>query len=225
MNIRNLAMLALFFLVLTPKPLKAQLEEPKRQIEFSCVSWEKLSYSELFYRYGREFLPLKIRPRNRSDLYPIKPKAAFEIYTRETNENDEISFKLVGQSTLPAGTKRVLFFISDSVSGEELPLKVKGIDDSLEAFPPSSFRFVNFTRIPLQVVFDGDKSVIAPKKMTVVKFKTSSDGGLLPFYIKNSLGAILYENRLFSTPNGRDMIFINPPKTKGGRVSIMLLPR
>ena len=195
-------------------------------VQFSCVTWDKLEIGNLFYRAGTEITPLKLKPGNRSVLYPLKSKEALELYIKDEEvEEGEVGYKLVAKALIPKNSGRILFFLSKKKSDEKLPLFMYGIDDGLEGFPPGSFRFLNGTKKVLNLVFDKQKARIAPSKMTVVKLEPSATGGLIPLYIKTSNGEKLYENRLHSIARGRDMVFIYPPRRKGARPRIKFLPQ
>lgn len=229
MNFKKILFYQLFLtLLLLPLTLSAQAgrkaDKQADKSQFSCVSWDKLSITELFYRNGKTFIPLGVKAKNRSELYPLGKMQQLQVYVK-AKEGEEEEYNLVGKASIPANSGRVLFFIKEVKNSKYLPLSIYGIDDSLKAFPPGSFRFMNSTRVPLTVIFDKKKKDIPPRKTSVIKFNTSSEGGLIPFYIRGPRGENLYENRLFGKPTGRDMIFIGAPTRKGGRLNILLLPQ
>ncbi len=213
--------------ILCPLMLSAQADKKAVKSQFSCVSWDKLSMKELFFRDGKKFTPLRVRAKNRSELYPLGKNQALELYVK-LEDGEEEEYSLVGKASIPENSGRVLFFITEVKSPKNsrgLPLSISGIDDSLKTFPPGSFRFMNNTSVPLTVIFDKQKKNIPPRKMSVIKFNSPSGGGLIPFYIRGPKGEDLYENRLFGKPTGRDMIFIGAPSRRGGRLNILLLPQ
>ena len=217
----------LLTVVFLPITLSAQADKQAVKSQFSCVSWNKLSMAELFFRNGKKFMPLRVKAKNRSELYPLGKSQALEVYVK-AEEGEEEEYRMVGKASIPENSGRVLFLIAEVKSpknASDLPLRISGIDDGLKTFPPGSFRFMNNTRAPLTVIFDKQKKNIPPRKMSVIKFKASSDGGLIPFYIRGPKGEDLYENRLFGRPTGRDMLFIGNPTRKGGRLNILLLPQ
>lgn len=224
MNIKFFSKFTLIFSFFLLMPEYAQAQKSGKSLEFSCVIWNNLSYPQIFYRQGEKFIPLKLSPSNRSKLYPLKGTSVLELYIPDETE-EKTAYKLVGKKSIAEGMKRMLFFITERSIEGKLPLGVSGVDDSLLAFPRGACRFMNLTGVPLAVTFAGRTSKIKPKEMTVVKSRVSSEGGLLPFIIKNRAGKNLYENRFFAQDIGRDMIFILPPKRKGGRAVIRLLPQ
>lgn len=218
----------LMLLLLMAAPLFIQAQQQSGPVKFSCVIWKSLSFSEVFYRQGKDYIPLKLSAGNRSELYPLKGAAALELYifiAAAKSETGKAEYQLVGQSTFPVGIKRILYFITENNDPGGLPLRLSGVDDSLLTFPRGAFRFVNLTNVPLDVSFGGEVNEIAPKKMTMVKSKVSRAGGLLPFIVKDSAGRNVYENRFFAQETGRDMVFILPPTNTGGRVIVKLLPQ
>lgn len=200
----------------------AQGTPPK--IKFSCVSWKSLSITQIYYQQGKQFHPIHLSPGNRSELFELE-MPVLSLYTKEFSEKGEASYRLIGKGKIPSGTKRVLYFIREVEEEGSLPLQLAGIDDSLSAFPRGSTRFSNLTSTPLVVEFAGERSKIKPRGMTTVKSKVEEKGALLPFWIKTLKGQALYENRYFAQEIGRDMFFILPPASKGGRLNIRLLPQ
>lgn len=202
-----------------------QAQKKGGSVEFSCVIWKPLPFEAVYYRQGETYIPLKLSPSNRSELYELKGASALLIYTQEENEEGEIAYKLVGKSSISASMEKMLFFLTERNDPGELPLRLSGIDDSLLSFPRGSCRFSNLTNVPLAVSFAGKRSIIKPKAMTVVESKVNTGGGMLPFWIHDRDGNNLYENRYLASHIGRDMFFILPPNKRGGRVNIRLLPQ
>ena len=221
---KRLPKAVLAILTLAAVTSSSHAQEKARSIQFSCVIWKPLPFETVYYRQGETYLPLKLSPGNRSELYELKGSSALLIYTQEKNEEGDIAYKLVGKSSIPAGMERMLFFLTERSDPGELPLRLSGIDDSLLSFPRGSCRFVNLTKNPLLVSFGGGKHMIKPKQMTVVKSKVSKKGGLLPFVVWDRSGK-LYENRYNAHQIGRDMIFILPATRPGGRVLVKMLPQ
>ncbi len=227
MNLTFFTKLTLLFFLTAPSFVQAQ-QQQAGPVKFSCAIWNNLSFSEIFYRQGKEFIPLKLSVGNRSELYSLRGATALELYIlieAEKSETGKAEYRLVGQSTLPVGIKRILYFITEINNPESLPLRLSGVDDSLLSFPRGAFRFVNLTNVSLNVYFGEEVNEISPKKMTLVKSKVSKAGGLLPFIVQDPDGRNVYENRFFAQETGRDMVFILPPSNPGGRVNVRLLPQ
>ena len=201
MNLTFFTKLTLLFLLTAPSFVQAQ-QQQAGPVKFSCAIWNNLSFSEIFYRQGKEFIPLKLSVGNRSELYSLRGATALELYIlieAEKSETGKAEYRLVGQSTLPVGIKRILYFITEINNPESLPLRLSGVDDSLLSFPRGAFRFVNLTNVSLNVYFGEEVNEISPKKMTLVKSKVSKAGGLLPFIVQDPDGRNVYENRFFCT--------------------------
>lgn len=226
MNLTLSIKLTLLFLLASPSFIQAQ--QQAGSVQFSCVIWKNLSFSEVFYRQGKEYIPLKLSVGNRSKLYTLKGASALELYIlipAEKSESGKAEYQLVAQSIFPEGIKRILYFITENNTSSNLPLKLSGVDDSLLTFPRGAFRFVNLTNVPLVVSFGDEVNEISPQKMTLVKSRVSKGGGLIPFIVKDTKGRNVYENRFFAQETGRDMVFILPPTNPGGRVIVKLLPQ
>lgn len=194
-------------------------------VEFSCAVWEKLSYPELFYRDGKSYLPLELSPGNRSKLYPKKEGDGLELYDKVAGADGAIAYKLLGKKPWVAGARRMLFLVDPVPNATGLPLRLFGVNDALDVFPPGTFRFFNFSTAELHVKFGGQVSKLPAGGMSLVKSNVSENGGFIPFLIGDPKGETVFETRLFSQPTGRDMVFIGPPAQPGGRVLVKLLPQ
>jgi hypothetical protein len=185
--------------------------------------WEPLPIAAVFYRDGKSYLPLEFFPGNRSKPYPLKEGDALELYEKAAGADGATTYKLVGKAPLVANTRRMLFLIDPTPSATGLPLRLFGVNDALDVFPPGTFRFINFSTAALQVKFGGQTSKLPAGKMCVVKSNVSEKGGFLPFFIGDATGEVVFETRLFSQPTGRDMVFIGAPATPGGRYLVKFL--
>jgi hypothetical protein len=218
--------LYIFLLYVTCQSLlHAELTSSKAAIEFSCLVWEPLPIQEVFYRDGSTYLPLEISPGKRSKLYPLTQTVNFELYQREVGENGVMLYKLIGRAPRIAGTKRMLFFIEPYPTPADLPLKILGVDDALNAFPPGTYRFVNSSNAELQIKFGGQTNRLPAKEIILVKSNVPKEGGFMPIMIANSNGESIFETRIYSQSTGRNMVFINPPTLPGERVKIKMLPQ
>ena len=210
--------------------LPAQHASGKPSVNFSCVIWQNLSIPELFYRDGEAYLPLELHVGSRSELYVLKQSDTLELYVPSTDGNasntDETrGYTLVGKAPLVKESRRILFIIDQAEASSGLRLKVFGVDDSLELFPPGSFSFLNFSGKPVQVKFSGSIHKLSTGQIKVVKSDAPARGGFIPFLIGDSEGGILFETRLFGQPTGRDMVFIGPSSKAGEKPKVKFLPQ
>ena len=208
-----------------PQHLHAQSAGAKTAVEFCCVIWEPLPITAVFYRDGKSFLPLEFFPGNRSQLYPLKQGNALELFEKVTAADGEPTYKLVGKAPLVTGARRMLFLVDHVANASGLPLRLYGVNDALDVFPPGTIRFFNFSPTELQVKFAGQASKLPAGEMSLVKSNVSENGGFIPFLIANPKGEMIFETRLFSQPSGRDMVFIGAPALPGRRVPVKVLPQ
>jgi hypothetical protein len=209
-------LIAIFLLAATPTLLRAQSATEKPAVEFSCLVWEPLPFPAIFYFDGKSYLPLELSPGNRSKLYPLQESAALELYVNDVGDDGSETYKLIGQSPLLAGTRRMLFVIEPAEQSAGLPLTIFGIDDALDNFPPGTFKFLNFSKSVLQVKFGSEITPLPADEIRVVKSNAPKLGGFLPFMIGDARGNIVFETRLFGQPTGREIVFIGPPAKPGG---------
>ena len=215
---------AILFMTATLMPVFGQSTKAPAPMEFSCVVWKDLPYPELLYRQGKEFLPLELPPRQRSQMYLHKDQEAFELYIAKDLPDGKPGHELVGKAVLRPGTGRMLFMIQEAADKTGLPLTVYGLDDSLSEFPMGSFRFLNFTKIPLEVEIAGVTDNLPPQRNKVITPEIPKLGGFLPFVIRDVKGNIGFQTRLFGQPRGRKMVIIVPPKKESENLSVLFLP-
>lgn len=215
----------LLLMLACPLHLRAQSAAAKPTVEFCGVVWEPLPIPAVFYRDGKSFLPLEFFPGSRSQLYPLKEGNALELFEKVTAADGAVTYKLVGKAPLVAGARRMLFLVDPVANASGLPLRLYGVNDALDVFPPGTIRFFNFSTAELQVKFAGQVSKLPAGRMSLVKSNVSENGGFIPFLIGDPKGKVIFETRLFSQPTGRDMVFISAPAQPGGRVLVKVLPQ
>jgi hypothetical protein len=204
-------------------PLSAQSAASAASLKFSCAVWEPLPISPIYYRDGKSYLSLEFSPGSRSKLYPLKVGNALELYKKVTAEDGEITYQLVGKAPWIAGARRMLFLVDPVANASRLPLKLFGVNDALDVFPPGTFRFFNFSNTTLEVKFGGQVSQLTKGESTVVKSNVSDQGGLLPILMADTNNRIIFENRLFAQPDFREMVFIGNPATPNGTPKVKFL--
>ena len=214
---------ALMIVLISLCPLFSQASPRASEKTFSCLVWEPLNYPEICYLDEGKYHPLEFSYGNRSQAYPLKQAKEFTLYAKTKDTNSEINHQLIGKAAIAPNSKHMLLVILPARPGDALPLKLIALDDSLEHFPPSSFKFVNFSAESYQVEFSNQSPLIPAGKMEVVKAQIPLKGGFMPFIMKNKEGKIVFETRLFAQPSGREMVFIAPPGEAGGLPKIMFL--
>lgn len=198
----------------------AQAKKKTTEVSFSTIALSNLPEENLYVRDGKKFLPLEIGKSKRSKPYKFIHAKSFEIYTE--NDDPEIPYKLMGKAPFKAGAKVMLYFLrlNDPKDLDALAITVFGVDDSRTKFPKSSFRFINFTNIPLVVEFNKKKTLMAPNSNNIAKLTMTKAGAWTPFIVKNRQGKIFGGTRLFSHSENREMVLIFPPKKGSKRLDI-----
>ena len=197
-----------------------QEKEPKG-IAFTAISLSKLPYESIYYRNGEDFIKIEWRNGSRSKPYSLSKAKLLEVFI--DHDDPENPYRLVGRAALVAGTQTMLYFFGQNGSKKEgaLPVSLYGIDDSETIFPDSSYRFINFVKVPLVVDFDKKKRfLIKPGKPIVHKLKLSKGGEFTPFVLRDTKGKVLGGTRLFSHATNREMVLIFPPKKGSKRMDI-----
>lgn len=226
MNFQPIRVVAVFCLSLWPQFSSGQPVQNTVNFEFSCVAFEELPF-DLYYKSEDAYEKIAMRPKQRSRLYKLKTAAEIvPFYTQETDEDGKIAYRVVGQAKIITTAERMLFFLSPVEIENQLPIKAVGVDDSLDAFPVGSFRFVNMTRRSLRAVIDDANVLIAPGTMRIIDPEIPEAGGFVPFYIGDELDQkILLKTLLYSQPRGREMLFITIDSAEQGsdRIQVQYL--
>jgi hypothetical protein len=225
------SLLAIFLSILPfvlPATLQAKDKDsgPAAASNFTCAVWGVQPYPELFYHQGGEFLPVELSPGQRSKVYPLKGTEVFELFIRKAtvagtaDSSAPPEYEKVGVTALPEGAKRMLFLIEAKNEGQGPPLQLLAMDDSLEAFPAGSYRFLNRTPELLRIDFGGATHDLPPGELKIVTPVLPEAGGFLPVVIKNEQGLSLFENRFLAQRNGRELVIISPPTE--GRTALVI---
>jgi len=210
-------------------PLNAQGEQVSKEgrFTFSCLSFEKSSFDELFYLDGREYVPLELRPRRRSQEYTLRASKAFGLFTKVKNEEGKRVFKLVGKCDLPAGQQKLLLLLEfrDTEKVDELPVVIQALSDSLAEFPPGSFRFANFTGKNLYVDIAGGVQKLVRNQLTTIPVETSQEGGFVPVTFGDAKGKKLFFTRMYLHGRSRELVFIKASGNLQRPLSLTFVPQ
>jgi hypothetical protein len=206
--------------------IEAQTQRQLSKIKFTCLLWEGPLEQELFYRDGDNFNILEVFTGSRSREHVLAKSSEFGLYVKDDSAEDpEQPYRLVGKTTLLAGTKQILFILFKHETDAGLGFHLLPVDDSLDSFPAGTFRFANFSNESLFVKFAGRVKKISPRGMTDMKSDVDAGGGLIPFIIGNEAEEKIFETRLFAQSTGREIVFIGRPKVAGGLPSVRFLPQ
>ena len=222
-SIRSHLLLALFAFIAFVATSSAQEkpEKPKKTgASFTAIALSSLPYEHLYYRNGREFIEIEWRNGRRSKPFSLSRAKALEVYIDHNEPKNP--YLLVGKAAWVPGTQKMLYFFGERGKQREgqLPLGLYGIDDSETTFPESSFRFINFIRVPLLIDFNKKRFLVKPGKPTVKKLNLTKDGAFIPFVVSDSEGQVLGGTRLFGHALNRKMVLIFPPKKGKKRLDI-----
>ena len=219
-SLRSHLLLALIAFIALVGTSSGQQKPKKAGPAFTAIALSILPYEHLYYRNGKEFIEIEWRNGRKTRPYSLSKAKAFEVYIKHSDP--ENPYLLVGKASLVPNTQKMLYFFGKSGSKKvgDLPLRLFGIDDSETAFPDSSFRFINFIKVPLEIEFNKKRFLVKPGKPTVKKLHLSKAGAFTPFVVRDSKGKVLGGTRLFSHATNRKMVLISPPKKGSKRLDI-----
>ncbi|WPJ96208.1 hypothetical protein SH580_00645 [Coraliomargarita algicola] len=218
----TVVLLLVLFFARTEMSAQTAKEKPS-VVNFTCVSWDKLSYDELYYRQGKEYIPLEVIPYRRSTAYKVKGMSHLELFIKGVDAKGKPNYQLVGQAAMLPDTRRMLFFLVERPDQPEMPIQIVGMDDSLKAFPRGAFRFFNMSNAALTIGF-GDQIELIPARATrMLEPEIEANGSFIPFIVANDENEKIYETRLIGQTTGRMMVFIMPPTASYDRVSVKFI--
>ena len=206
----------------------AQQQEKKQGIQFSCMLWNGPLPEKIYYQDGQEYHEVIPFTGSRSLPHWLEKSEEFRLFTRKEAEQGDGRdakpvYTLVGESKLLGDVSPVLFILSSGMTETGLQIRILALDDSVEGFPPGSFRFANFSTSNLLVKFAGVVKKVPSKEITLMKSGIGKEGGLVPFLIGSEDGRKVFETRLFAQAHGREIVFIGPPKPGGRLPSVRFL--
>lgn len=194
-----------------------------RSVDFSCVSLRKFKMPDLYYFDGKDYAPLKVPFGVQSKNYRLSGVDSLKLFIQKEAESGELIYMQCAEAPLVANSNQMLFLVSRAGSNAKWPLDLYGLNDSLSDFPLGGFRFVNFTKIPLEVSIREQVDSVNAGAVTVVVPKISESGGFYPFNIKTRSGVTVYQTRLYGQRQSRETVFIAPPKNDKNQLTIEFL--
>ncbi|WPJ97280.1 hypothetical protein SH580_06110 [Coraliomargarita algicola] len=208
MHPHRFSQLVVFLCFLSTLAVSAVAQSNESGLKFTCLMWDDLPMEDLHYKEGKSYKPITFRKGKRSQEYYFRNASVFELFVPAVNEEGERYFKLVGSSPLVEGTQQILFIVVPLERKPDMPLSILALDDSLEGFPPGSFRFANFTGSKLLVKVRDEVTQLETGKITVTDAQSSEDGGMVPVAFGSPAGELLHFTRIYSHARSREMVFI-----------------
>jgi hypothetical protein len=128
----------------------SQGQEKKQGIQFSCMLWNGPLPEKIYYQDGKDYREVVPYTSSRSLPHWLEKSKEFRLFTRkEVDQVDgkeaKLVYSLVGQSKLMGDISPVLFILFPTSDEQGLKIRILALDDSLNGFPPGSFRFANFS--------------------------------------------------------------------------------
>lgn len=199
-------------------------DDIQSRIEFACVSFSKLPSTQLYYLASdAEYLPLDVPFGTYSKSYTLRGVNALRLYVSQTSEDGQKIYLQCAEGALIAGSRKMLFVVGRAEDSSRFPLQLYGLNDALNSFPSGAFRFVNFTRVPLTVSFDGKTDQVSAGSIAVIKPEPVEGGGFFPFLIQGPSGQTFFETRLYGRNLARETVFIAPPSHDPNRLTVKFL--
>ena len=163
-------------------------DQKKKGIQFSCMLWSGPLPEKIYYQDGEDYREVVPYTSSRSLPHWLEKSKEFRLFTRkEVDQVDgkeaKLVYTLVGQSKLMGDISPVLFILFPTSDEQGLKIRILALDDSLNGFPPGSFRFANFSVNELFVKFAGAVKKIPSKEITLMKSGIGKQGGMVPFLI------------------------------------------
>lgn len=200
-------------------------ESQPKVIRCSFIHWDGVPDKGFYFRMGVEFLPVEFEKADRGKSISLRRMNKIEVFHKsEGAPEGQLPYKLVADAVIPNHMSDIVFLIlsPDEDTGEGYRVIV--IDDSIEAFPPSSCLFVNLCPQVFTVDFAGVTEELKPNHVRALFSKVSEKGGFVPCIISGEDGERVFENRFFSQRSTRRLVFLRPnitPDLKTPRIKFL----
>jgi hypothetical protein len=192
---------------------------PAFSVRFRTLGWKtNIPENTLFYHVKDTEKSISVMSDSRSLFYDYRGPSEITFYQNIPGADGTPRPTAVCSAELKdAGDWPLLIFSKEAGTPEKFKIRV--IPDDLQAFPPGSFRFVNYTTLqPTAKV--GSKSVtLAPDEITTIKEQPSGDNRTLFVSVLqpgSKTQPILYSNNWAYYPGQRTMVFIVPESNRTG---------
>lgn len=206
-------------------PCLGQTELDASDWTFTAMLWKDLPIDKLYYKEGAEYLPISLNTRKRSKEYPLADRQTFELFTPAVDENGQEFFRVVASQALTDVSRKMFFLIVPVPKPSGLPLAVIALDDTLNNFPPGSFRFFNFTKSRLLIKVKENFKPVASGQSVLIPTEGAADGGLIPVAIGGNDGDLLHFTRMTAHPRSRKMIFIAQSENPKRKFKFRFVPQ
>lgn len=216
-NSRFLLLILVSFFLTTQLVFSQQIRGGKSsKTQLTFVTWDVIDLGDLYYYTGSKYEQIKLYRGQRSNKYSASGVSNLTLHTRDYDQDGQEIFPVVGKTTLLLGSREQLVFVFRKNSSE-LPLRLSTIDDGFDSFPQGSFRFVNLYGEALKIAFNKKIVDLPDKGIEALKSNVPQEGAMMPCVIADLKGNVVFDTRLLAQQNGRDMVFLFPPREGSNR--------
>lgn len=199
--------------------MAAQGAPDRNMLRFRTLGWETAP-TDLFYSLEGEDVNVKIFEGGRSG-FQVHPKREEITFYRIAEKEDGTTEKMiVATGNLKDGGPMPLLVITKSKEDPEM-FEMTVIADDLTAFPERTCRFVNFTRIDVNVTLGKEDVTIPPEESRLVdtKMDEGDNTRYVTVYVEVNYEKLMlsYNNWVFR-PGQRVMVFISADEKGQPRV-------
>ena len=180
------------------------------------LHWDDAPEETLYFRMGEEYHPMRFKRRARADAISLRRMDKFEIFRAvEGAANGKRSYQILASATVPSHINEAVIMVMAPEKAGNGMYRILVMDDSAEAFPASTYLFVNLTGQILSFDFAGESQDIQAGKSKVMHSRVTQQGALVPFILTDSDGKRIYENRFFGKHIARNIVFVAEPAEEG----------
>ncbi|WP_309383751.1 hypothetical protein [Cerasicoccus frondis] len=205
-----------FFLVLLQAAFASMLlaedSSESIRVKFTSISWDKPIQEELFVLSGGEMMPLQIHTMQRSKLVDYRGNNPIIFYRKSSNPSADIQFVPVAQVRVNSSLVEPLFIFFKQADD----YRIFVVEDSFEAFPVGSYRFLNLTDKDMIAQLGSNKIALNPRTLDALKgpFERTLEYQVA-FVVREEDGlAPIYYNRWMHVENYRYLILISESKSR-----------
>ena len=202
--------IALVFTAVSLTTLRAQDEPVKTvKVRFRVFGWDNAS-ADLNYAQAGKDVSAEIYEDLRSPFYDYAGPATITFYRVKTGADGKIERTPAAEADLSgAGSwPLLLFFVVPGGSGN---YKVQVIPDDLNSFPAGSFKFANYTDVPISGSLGTQNFELHPTEMQTLLCLPSANTTTVfaTVYAQTAQGKItVYTNNWALQPLMRTLVFV-----------------
>ncbi|MCP5532429.1 MAG: hypothetical protein H7A49_02065 [Akkermansiaceae bacterium] len=182
--IRILAFTAVFAALLSPSIRAQDAGSSERGVELRLLAFSPELQQREAYAHDPAagegtpgvLAPIKTYLNHQFTAVPLASrKVVFTL--KPERESMKQKGELIGEATLPAGTRSAILLFVPAAPGDDAKCRVMVVDDTKQKFPAGSFHITNMSPLPVRLMLERKKYDFNPGKVMLIEDPPSRDTG------------------------------------------------